>query len=153
MEARSIEERVLRAVQEEREKKEAAARAKRRDEDRKRQEAEAKRRRELEAKVRTSGFSAAVFQALCQYMAGGLGQAARRGLEAKFGTHSFLSQTVANGSLDYQLHASRPRASSGITMSHGSDSGVDMLGHVVGVLVCWCMACLLQVYRAVSASL
>ena len=42
---------MLRAVEEEREKKEAAARAKRRDEDRKRQEAEAKQRRELEAKV------------------------------------------------------------------------------------------------------
>ena len=64
-EARSIEERVLRAVEEERETKEAAARAKRRDEDLKRQEAEAKQRRELEAKVMTLKLSMPeVFQAL-----------------------------------------------------------------------------------------
>lgn len=42
---------MLRAAEEEREKKEAAARAKRREEDRKRQEAEAKQRRETEARV------------------------------------------------------------------------------------------------------
>jgi len=50
-EARSIEERVLRAAEEERQKKEQAARAKAKEADKKRQEAEAKRRKEIEAKV------------------------------------------------------------------------------------------------------
>lgn len=50
-EARSIEERVLRAAEEERQKKEQAARAKAKEADKKRQEAEANRRKEIEAKV------------------------------------------------------------------------------------------------------